>query len=98
MAIVYEVEDEQRGRVALKRPRQPENPEHGRRLYELFAREYQTLSQLAHPRIVQVYDYGHTDDGHFYYVMEYLPGLTLDEVVSADGPLPPARVWVYRKH
>ena len=41
---------------------------------------------------MQVYDYGRTADGHFYYVMEYLPGLTLDEVVAASEPMPPARV------
>jgi serine/threonine-protein kinase len=41
---------------------------------------------------VQVYDYGHTDDGTFYYVMEYLPGLTLEALVNQAGPLPPARV------
>jgi serine/threonine-protein kinase len=41
---------------------------------------------------VEVYDYGRTDDGTFYYVMEYLDGLSLEEVVQRHGPLPPARV------
>jgi serine/threonine-protein kinase len=40
---------------------------------------------------VEVYDYGHADDGTFYYVMEYLPGLSLQEIVERHGPLPPAR-------
>jgi serine/threonine-protein kinase len=57
-----------------------------------FEREVAATTRLNHPAAVQVYDYGRTADGHFYYVMEYLPGLTLDEVVAADGPLPPARV------
>jgi len=40
---------------------------------------------------VEVYDYGHTDDGTFYYVMEYLPGMNLGELVQRFGPLPIGR-------
>jgi serine/threonine-protein kinase len=39
-----------------------------------------------------VYDYGRAADGTFYYVMEYVSGLTLDGVVARSGPLPPGRV------
>src|SRR5262249_15698427 len=56
-----------------------------------FEREVQTTAKLRHPNTVEIYDYGRTDDGTFYYVMEYLPGLSLEEIVAKYGPLPPER-------
>ena len=57
-----------------------------------FEREVQMMSALTHPNTVVVYDYGHTPDGVFYYAMEYIDGITLEELVDADGPQPPERV------
>jgi serine/threonine-protein kinase len=57
-----------------------------------FAREVQAVTGLTHPNTVRVYDYGRADDGSFYYVMEYLDGPTLDQLVRDRGPLPPGRV------
>ncbi len=56
-----------------------------------FEREVQTTSTLTHPNTVQIYDYGNTEDGTFYYVMEFLEGLTLQQTVEREGPLSPDR-------
>lgn len=56
-----------------------------------FEREVQLASQLVHPNTIEIYDYGRTREGLFYYVMEYLEGETLDKLVAAHGPLPVGR-------
>ncbi len=63
-----------------------------------FEREVQSAARLSHPNTIEIYDYGHTADGTFYYVMEYLPGLSLADLVRRDGPMPPGRViYLFRQ-
>ena len=56
-----------------------------------FDREVRSTSRLTHPNTVEIYDFGLTPDGIFYYAMEYVEGPTLSELVARYGPLPPAR-------
>jgi serine/threonine-protein kinase len=57
-----------------------------------FVREVRTTARLSHPNTIEIYDYGRTEDGLFYYVMEYLRGLSLADLVERHGPLPAGRV------
>lgn len=57
-----------------------------------FEREAQATAKLRSPHTVELYDFGRAEDGAFYYVMELLDGVDLDELVQRSGPLEPARV------
>lgn len=57
-----------------------------------FESEVQATAGLTHPNTIEIYDYGHTEEGTFYYAMEFLPGLNLQEIVERFGPLPAERV------
>jgi serine/threonine-protein kinase len=57
-----------------------------------FEREAQATASLSSAHTVDLYDFGVSDDGTFYYIMELLDGLDLDLLVRRFGPLPPSRV------
>jgi tRNA A-37 threonylcarbamoyl transferase component Bud32 len=57
-----------------------------------FEREAQATAALSSPHTIQVFDFGITQDGTFYYVMELLTGRDLESLVREFGPLPPNRV------
>jgi len=59
---------------------------------ERFKREAGAASSLSSPHTIELYDFGVADDGTFFYVMELLDGLDLQELVEKVGPLPPGRV------
>jgi DNA-binding NtrC family response regulator len=66
-----------------------ENPSTAR---QRFAREAHVTAELQSPHTVQLYDFGITDAGSFYYVMERLRGIDLQRMVERHGPLSPDRV------
>jgi serine/threonine-protein kinase len=57
-----------------------------------FEREAQATALLQSPHTVEVYDFGTTDDGTFYYVMELLEGIDVEHLVRRFGPQPAERV------
>jgi serine/threonine-protein kinase len=57
-----------------------------------FEREAQDTAALRSVHTIDVYDFGVTEDGDFYYVMELLDGISLERFVQIYGPMEPARL------
>jgi len=74
--------------IKVIRPEKAGDP----RVLARFEREVRATAKLSHWNTIDIYDYGRTADGTFYYVMEFLPGHNLGEVVKGHGPLPAARL------
>ena len=92
MGSVFEAQDDQGRHVALKliRPEFLDSPE----AVERFRREGRLASLVIHPRCVFVLA-ADEEAGRPYIVMELMPGRTLNDVVSAQGPLPVAQAVRY---
>jgi serine/threonine protein kinase len=75
MGAVYQVEDAASGRVlALKLLKVSADDANRELLTALFEREFHTLTQLAHPRVIEVYDYALDPQIGAFYTMELLDG------------------------
>jgi serine/threonine protein kinase len=68
------------------------DPEAVGEIRERFRREAQTLASMKSRNTIEIFDFGVTEAGVFYYVMELLDGLDLESLVVRYGPQPPARV------
>ena len=68
------------------------NPRSREAIVRRFEREAQETANLGSTHTIDVYDFGITEDGNFYYVMELLKGLSLERYVQDFGPMEPARL------
>ena len=87
MATVYLAVDERLEREVAVKVLRP-HLAHDDTFVTRFRREARSAAALSHPNVVAVYDQGE-DDGHMFLAMEYVPGQTLREVLTEEGPLSP---------
>ncbi|MCA9664967.1 MAG: serine/threonine protein kinase [Myxococcales bacterium] len=73
-----------RGRHALKRG-----------AAERFVAEARAIARIQHPNVVEIYDFGSTESGELYCIMELLEGSELTEVIKTRAPLTLAEVRPY---
>ncbi len=89
MATVYEATDLRLERtVAVKVMH--EGLAHDDEFVRRFQREARSAARLAHHNVVAVFDTG-DDDGTLFLVMEYVPGLTLRDLIRKEAPMSPAK-------
>lgn len=96
MGQVYLAKDENLGtrHVAVKTVRQDilnsDDLQEGEAIVR-FEREARSAASIRHPHIVDVTDFGETEEGVFYLVMEYVEGETLHRLLRREGTLPVKR-------
>jgi serine/threonine-protein kinase len=87
MGTVYLAEHPMIGkRVAVKMLRPDLGTDPG--LVSRFFQEAKAVNEIRHPNIVDISDFGHTEDGIVYFVMELMEGQSLRDRLSASGPMP----------
>ena len=88
MGAVYRAFDPSLQRTVAIKVMLGQNPEFLAR----FEREARAVAKLSHPNVVQVYDFGRDEQNNPYFVMELLPGRSLDSLLKEKGPLPALKV------
>jgi eukaryotic-like serine/threonine-protein kinase len=87
MGTVYLAEHPMIGkRVAVKMLRPDLGTDPG--LVSRFFQEAKAVNEIRHPNIVDISDFGHTEDGIVYFVMELMEGQSLRDRLTASGPMP----------
>lgn len=89
LGIVYKGQHRLLGRLAAIKLLKVHstNPQLAKR----FEREVRMASKLVHPNAINIFDYGLSNDGAFYYAMEYIPGVNLSELMMYNKSIPLSR-------
>ena len=88
MGAVYKARQKQLDRLVALKILPPEVG-HDPAFAERFTREARSLARLNHPNIVTVYDFGHTDQSLYYFIMEFVEGTDLRHVILGKDLAPP---------
>ena len=98
MGAVYKgVQKSLRRTVAIK-VLPPDMEDGDMQFAERFKHEAQAMAHLSHPNIVAVFDAGETADGLLYFVMEFIKGTDVADLIAKQGQLPPEQATAITAH
>ncbi|MBI3185968.1 MAG: hypothetical protein HYZ28_27850 [Myxococcales bacterium] len=86
MGEVYKVNHVELGKTFALKVMRPELSD-DQEFVERFKREAIASNRIGQQNIIDIYDFGRTDEGRFYFVMEYLDGVTLADLLRRQGAL-----------
>ena len=89
MGVVYAAEHPLLGSQAVVKQLRPELSAQ-RDVIERFFNEARAASRIVHPGIVRIFDFGYSEDGTAYFVMEFLAGESVGARLAGRGPMPEA--------
>ncbi|MBL9132488.1 MAG: protein kinase, partial [Verrucomicrobiaceae bacterium] len=89
MGAVYKARQKSLNRIVAVKLLSAHSTSSGLDFAARFKVEAQAMARLSHPNIVPVHDFGETEDGHLFYVMELVDGCDLAKRIESEGRLPP---------
>lgn len=90
MGAVYKARQPSLGRLVAIKVLPVLKDELGVGFVERFRNEARLMARMSHPGIVHVYDFGELEDGMFFFVMEFVEGTDVAQMMKSSGRLPPA--------
>jgi serine/threonine protein kinase len=88
MGAVYKGRQKSLDRVVAIKILPPGLENSDAKFVERFQNEARTMARLMHPGIVAVFDFGETEEGQLYFVMEYVDGTDVAKMIQSSGKLP----------
>lgn len=99
MGAVYKARQKSLNREVAIKILPPMAEEDGTMHYaERFIAEAQAMARLEHQNIVAVYDAGQTPGGLLYFVMQYVQGTDVSQMIRSAGRLPPEHAYAITAH
>ena len=98
MGAVYQARQKSLDRMVAIKILPPDAADDEAQFIARFQNEARTMAKMNHPAIVSVYDFGETQEGQLYFVMEFVDGTDVAQMIKSQGKLPPDHALAITAH